>query len=114
MRRSAVFLAAGLATALTAGTLRCREPGGTPAASPGDTTGAGLMLDDLEHRTFNFFWETTPASTGLTPDRWPTKSFSSIAAVGFALGAYGIGIERGWITRAQSVQRVLNTLRFFW
>lgn len=71
------------------------------------------LLDDLEQRTFNFFWDTTDARTGLAPDRWPTPSFASIAAVGFALTAYPIGVERGWITRAQARERVLTTLRFF-
>ena len=47
------------------------------------------------------------------PDRWPTKSFSSIAAVGFGLTAYPIGAERGWISRAQARVRTLATLRFF-
>ena len=72
------------------------------------------FLDTLQRRTFNFFWDLTPASNGLTPDRWPTPSFSSIAAVGFALTAYPIGVERGWITRAQAADRTLTTLRFFW
>jgi len=60
------------------------------------------FLDTLQRRTFDFFWERTPASNGLTPDRWPTPSFSSIAAVGFALTAYPVGVEHGWITRAQA------------
>jgi len=68
----------------------------------------------LQHKTFNWFWDLTPASNGLTPDRWPTPSFSSIAAVGFALTGYGIGVERGWITRQQAADRTLATLRFFW
>jgi len=71
------------------------------------------LLDDVQRRTFNFFWETTNAENGLVPDRWPTPSFSSIAAVGFGLTAYGIGAERGWITREAAAQRALTTLRFF-
>jgi len=51
---------------------------------------------------------------GLTPDRWPTPSFSSIAAVGFALTAYPIGVEHQWVTRAQAADRTRATLRFFW
>jgi len=47
------------------------------------------------------------------PDRAPTPAFSSIAAVGFALTAYPIGVERGYVTRAEARQRVLTTLRFF-
>jgi hypothetical protein len=72
------------------------------------------FLDTLERRTFDWFWETTNPSNGLTPDRAPNPPFSSIAAVGFALTAYPIGAERGWITRAQAAERTVNTLRFFW
>ena len=58
------------------------------------------LLEDVEKRTFNFFWETTEGATGLVPDRWPDAPFASIAAVGFALNAYAIGVERGYVTRA--------------
>ena len=34
--------------------------------------------------------------------------------MGFALTAYPIGVERGWITRAQAADRTRTTLRFFW
>ena len=46
------------------------------------------FLDTLQHRTFNYFWLLTDPANGLTPDRAPTESFSSVAAVGFALTAY--------------------------
>lgn len=72
------------------------------------------FLDTLQRRTFNFFWERSDSTRGLTPDRWPTRSFVSIAAVGFALTAYPIGVEHAWITRDQALERVENTLRFFW
>ncbi len=72
------------------------------------------FLDTLEQRTFAFFWERTDPQTGLTPDRWPTPSFSSIAAVGFALTAYPVGVERGYIARADGAARTLATLRWFW
>src|SRR3954465_4764453 len=72
------------------------------------------FLDTLERRTFNWFWERSDPSNGLTPDRWPTKSFSSVAAVGFALTAYPVGVERGYVTRADAAQRTLTTLRFLY
>jgi hypothetical protein len=72
------------------------------------------FLDTLQRRTFDFFWALTPPTNGLTPDRSPTPSFSSIAAVGFALTAYPVGVEHGWITRAQAADRTRTTLRFFW
>lgn len=72
------------------------------------------FLDTVQTRTFNFFWERTNAANGLTPDRWPSPSFSSIAAVGFALAAYPVGVERGYVTRSQAADRTLTTLRWFY
>jgi hypothetical protein len=71
------------------------------------------LVDDLQRRTFQWFWDTTNEENGLVPDRWPTRSFSSIAAVGFGLTVYPVGVERGWITRDQARKRVLATLEFF-
>lgn len=75
---------------------------------------ADEIYRDLHKRTFQFFWETTNPETGLTPDRWPTLTFCSIAAVGFSLTAYCIGAERGYVSRNDAATRTLNTLRFFW
>jgi len=72
------------------------------------------FLDELQSRTFKFFWETANRESGLVPDRWPSESPASIAAVGFGLAAYGIGVERGYITRDEAIERARNTLRFFW
>jgi hypothetical protein len=71
------------------------------------------FLLELQERTFRFFWDTANPENGLIPDRYPTPSYSSIAAVGFGLTTYPIGVERGYITRQQARQRVLTTLRFF-
>jgi hypothetical protein len=71
------------------------------------------LFSDIEKRTFQFFWETTNARNGLAPDRHPSRPFASIAAVGFALTAYPIGVENGWISRAQAAERTLTTLKFF-
>jgi hypothetical protein len=71
------------------------------------------FLIDLQERTFHYFWDTANARNGLVPDRFPTPSFSSVAAVGFALTAYPAGVERGYVTRQQARKRVLATLRFF-
>jgi hypothetical protein len=71
------------------------------------------MVDEVERRTFDFFWQLANSRNGLVPDRAPSPSFSSIAAVGFGLTAYPIGVERGWVTREAARDRVLTTLRFF-
>jgi hypothetical protein len=70
------------------------------------------LLDEIERRTFKFFWERVNHDNGLMPDRWPSPSPCSIAATGFALTAWPIGVERRWITRKQARDITLRTLRF--
>jgi hypothetical protein len=112
MRRTSAAFAALLFSCFCGG----QPPTAVPAvADPARhrAVSPSVTVDDLEHRTFQWFWDTANPKNGLVPDRWPTKSFSSIAAVGFGLTAYGVGVERGWITREQGADRVLTTLRFF-
>ncbi|MGN6153675.1 MAG: hypothetical protein ACTHOH_16980, partial [Lysobacteraceae bacterium] len=85
----------------------CRHLSTTaPVPDPASSYSGGRPLpplfDDIERRTFDYFWETTPADTGLAPDRHPARPFASVAAIGYALTAYPVGAERGWITRAQA------------
>jgi hypothetical protein len=107
--RRAGGLAAALAIAACAGPPAPAQP----QPPIGDAASNDAMLDDLEHRTFDLFWRTADPTTHLVPDRFPTPSFSSIAAVGFGLTAYAIGAERGWVSRADAAARALATLRFF-
>lgn len=69
-----------------------------------------FTIEELQHRTFNFFWETIDKNYQI-PDRYPTKTFSSVAATGFGLSAYLVGVERGYISRNQAAERVLKTLQ---
>lgn len=65
---------------------------------------------------FDFFWETTNSDLnskgyGLALDSTRKDEMASIAATGFALPAYMIGVERGYITFEQGYERVLNTIK---
>jgi len=105
------------AIALAVLALACQSeapPSAPPVSEYAPSARETAFLDTLQRRTFDFFWERTNPRNGLTLDRWPTTSFSSIAAVGFALTAYPIGVERGYVSRADARERVLTTLRFFW
>jgi len=73
-----------------------------------------LFLESVQRRTFDWFWDVTNSTNGLVPDRWPDVNFSSIAAIGFGLTAYGVGAERGYVTREQAADRTVATLRFLW
>ena len=71
------------------------------------------LLSDISRRTFGYFWEFAHPETGLVLDKYIDKSVASIAATGFGLAALPIGVEKGWITRAQGEERALKTLNFF-
>ena len=115
-RRRSLFVGAWvlLGGALAIGCRSATAPLGGTTSGYVATSAQTAFLDTVQHRTFDWFWETTNPRNGLVPDRWPTKSFSSVAAVGFGLTGYLVGVERGWIARDQARDRVITTLRFFW
>ncbi len=100
-----------LLTGVAALSLAGCTPVAQPATKPADWDDT---LADLHKRTFSWFWDTTDATTGLTPDNWPDPDFCSVAAVGFALTAYAIGVKAGYVPRTDAATRTLNTLRTFW
>jgi hypothetical protein len=75
------------------------------------------FLEEIESTTFQFFWESTDATTGLVKDRSLAKqqdarNVASIAATGFGLTAMCIAAERGWQPKDAIRARVLTNLRF--
>jgi hypothetical protein len=71
------------------------------------------LLDRLERAAFAYFPEATNPSNGLIADTSRANSPCSIAVVGFALSAYSVAVERGWMARTDAVERCLRVLRFF-
>lgn len=80
------------------------------ARSPnfGDT-----RLNTLQRHAFDYFLNETNISNGLVADKSQPDAPASIAAVGFALAAYPVGVEREWISRIDAIGRTLAVLRFF-
>ena len=76
------------------------------------TAGPGL-LEILQRETFNYFLHEANPVNGLIVDKTKQGAPASIAAVGLALSSYPVGVERGFMSRADAVQRTLATLRFF-
>lgn len=112
----------GLACCLACAALLALAPGGGAADGGGPAAGLAYrpspreadFLDQLQRDTFRYFWETSPPDTGLTPDRAPGPDVSSVAAVGFALTAYLVGVERGYVSRGEAAARTLTTLETLW
>ncbi|MFC5497298.1 glucoamylase family protein [Caenimonas terrae] len=71
------------------------------------------MLATLQRAAFDYFARNASRSNGLVADTTREGAPSSIAVVGFALSAYAVGVERGWMERADAVDRTLTVLRFF-
>ncbi len=71
------------------------------------------LLDDLERAAFGYFLQAVNPANGLIADTSRENSPCSIAVVGFALSAYPIAVERGWMARADAVACTVAALRFF-
>lgn len=94
----------------------------TVGASSKLTSEDQQFLEDLERRSFQYFWEEGDPDTGLVPDRARMdgstldenhRNVASIAATGFGLTGLCIAADRNWINRNQARERTRNTLRFF-
>ncbi len=72
-----------------------------------------ILLDELQRLAFTYFIDQADPATGLVADNSRRGSPCSIAAVGFALTAYPIGVERGWMARREALARSLAAARFF-
>lgn len=95
-------------------------PTTAPAATlPGSDFGRAEenFLNELERRAILYFVEQTNPDSGLTHDRAPadggaSEAPASVAASGFALSAWGIAADRGWLPRALAKRQVVTCLRF--
>ena len=77
------------------------------------------LLETIERKAFDYFIYERNSKTGLVKDRahnfqrGATRSASSIAATGFGLTAYGVGVENGWLDIATAREITRRTLHFF-
>src|SRR4051812_16401428 len=72
------------------------------------------LLDTVQHTAFQYFWTEANPANGLIRDRSTGTSPASIAAMGFGLSSICVGIDHGWITRAEGATRVQAALQTLW
>ena len=70
-------------------------------------------LNALQRATFDYFVHEVNPLNGLVVDKTQEHAPASIAAVGLALSAYPIGVERALHLPRDAAERTLTTLRFF-
>jgi hypothetical protein len=77
------------------------------------TENESTMLDSIQHKTFLYFINERNPVNGLVKDRSASWAPASIAAIGFALPSYAVGVERAWISREEAADITLLILKFF-
>lgn len=80
-----------------------------PRAAQGEES-EDAFLERVQEAAFRYFWKECHPGNGLIRDRSRPDSKCSIAAVGFGLSALAIGVDHGWISRAEGRERAVRTL----
>ena len=78
------------------------------------------LLDTIQYQTFEYFWEGAEPNSGMARERlhmddvYPTspKNTVTIGGSGFGLMAILVGVERGFITRKQALDRYVKIVDF--
>jgi hypothetical protein len=86
---------------------------GTAAAGSAPRAADDALLEGLQRAGFDYFVQHANPRNGLVADTTRDGAPASIAVVGFALAAYPVGVEHGWMARDDAVARTLAALRFF-
>src|SRR5689334_12050891 len=71
------------------------------------------LLDFIQRAAFKYFLDLANPANGLVADSTQPGAPCSIAAAGLGLGSYAVGAERGFIPRADALERSITLLRFF-
>ena len=70
-------------------------------------------MDIVQQATFKYFWDFGHPVSGLARDRFGgSNDIVTSGGSGFGIMAIPVGIERGFITRQQGVERLLKILNF--
>lgn len=70
------------------------------------------LLDMVQRYTFRYFWDFAHPSSGMSRERNTSGNTVTSGGSGFGLMAIPVGIERGYISRAEGVARILKMLEF--
>ena len=66
------------------------------------------LMTTVQEQTFKYFWDFADANSGMIPERNTTPDIITIGGSGFGVMTIPVGIERGFITREQGIDRMLK------
>src|SRR5690606_27776405 len=100
----------------------CANPPQTTSGKSINTIPAGMdsIYTAVQKATFQYFWEGAEPNSGLARERFHVdgvypqndKMVVTSGGSGFGVMAILIGMERGWITREQGLERIERILNF--
>jgi hypothetical protein len=75
------------------------------------------LLDRLQRETLRYFWDFAHPVSGLARERsnqssWYGPEVATSGGSGFGIMALIVGVERGWLSRAEVAERILKMLDF--
>ena len=78
------------------------------------------LLDSVQRRTFNYFWDGAEPTSGMARERFHVdgvypqndKNVVTSGGSGFGIMAIVAGIDRGYITREQGLERFTKIVNF--
>ena len=105
-----------LLVCLLLGFTQCKSPGKQEQSQLSDDA----LLDTVQRRTFNYFWEGAEPNSGLARERihmdgiYPEKDQNVVTSGGSGFGIMAIlaGIDRGYVTPEEGLQRMEKIVNF--
>lgn len=70
------------------------------------------LLTKVQQQTFRYFWDYAHPVSGLARERLGSEDIVTSGGSGFGLMTIPVGIERGFITRAEGLERVRKIVNF--
>ncbi len=70
------------------------------------------LLDMVQQYTFRYFWDFAHPASGLSRERNTSGDVVTMGGTGFGLMAILVGVERGFITRQQGMERIHQMAAF--
>ncbi|MCS6930490.1 MAG: T9SS type A sorting domain-containing protein [Saprospiraceae bacterium] len=70
------------------------------------------LLDMVQRYTFRYFWDFAHPISGMARERFNSGDVVTTGGTGFGIMAILVGAERGWITRQQALDRLIQIVSF--
>lgn len=79
---------------------------GEPDRVAPEPSADALLLDEIQRATFRYFWDFGHPASGMARERSTSGDIVTSGGTGFGVHAIVIGVSRGWISRAEALERL--------